>query len=74
MSLQPGVKDTQTEMLIEEKVDLFWKAVENGANKNKRGQVSSQSSCQLTQIQYIVSIDHGHIFGEEGKEVLVLFG
>ena len=45
MSLQPGVKDTQTEMLIEEKVDLFWKAVENGANKNKRGQVSSQSSC-----------------------------
>lgn len=34
---QPGVKDAQTEMLIDEKVDAFWKAVENGANK--RGQV-----------------------------------
>ncbi|EJC98550.1 DUF1649-domain-containing protein [Fomitiporia mediterranea MF3/22] len=32
----PGVKDMQTEMLIDEKVDAFWKGVESGANKSGR--------------------------------------
>ncbi|PAV22921.1 hypothetical protein PNOK_0287800 [Pyrrhoderma noxium] len=34
----PAIKDAQTEMLIDEKVDAFWKAVESGANK--RGQIT----------------------------------
>ncbi|KAL5519650.1 hypothetical protein ACEPAH_1333 [Sanghuangporus vaninii] len=34
----PGVKDAQVEMLIDEKVDAFWKGVENGTNK--RGQIT----------------------------------
>ena len=41
---QPGVKDTQVEMLIDEKVDAFWKGVENGTNK--RGQVNARSISQ----------------------------
>ena len=37
-SNQPGVQDPEIERLIEEKVNMFWKSVENGTNK--RGQVS----------------------------------
>jgi autophagy-related protein 101 len=34
----PGVADPETESLVNEKVDAFWKAIEGGADK--RGQVS----------------------------------
>ena len=37
-SNQPGVQDPEIERLIEEKVNMFWKSVENGTNK--RGQAS----------------------------------
>lgn len=35
---QPGVSDPEMEQLVTEKVDIFWKGIESGANK--RGQVS----------------------------------
>lgn len=35
--LQPGVSDTDTERLVNEKIEVFWRAIESGANK--RGQV-----------------------------------
>ncbi|KAG2144659.1 autophagy-related protein [Suillus bovinus] len=36
-SLQPGVSDPEMEHLVTEKVDIFWKGIESGANK--RGQI-----------------------------------
>ncbi|KIK70744.1 hypothetical protein GYMLUDRAFT_235160 [Collybiopsis luxurians FD-317 M1] len=33
----PGVSDTEMERLVEEKVDVFWKGIENGMSK--RGQI-----------------------------------
>ncbi|KAI6140002.1 autophagy-related protein [Pisolithus tinctorius] len=34
----PGVADSEMEQLINDKVDVFWKAIENGTSTNKRGQ------------------------------------
>lgn len=34
---QPRVDDAEIKQLVEEKVELFWKGIESGANK--RGQV-----------------------------------
>ncbi|KAA1479439.1 DUF1649-domain-containing protein [Dentipellis sp. KUC8613] len=34
----PGVADPEMEALVDEKVEMFWKGMENGANK--RGQIS----------------------------------
>ena len=36
-SEQLYIEDAQIEMLVDEKVDAFWKGIENGANK--RGQI-----------------------------------
>ncbi|KAF8174232.1 autophagy-related protein [Pholiota molesta] len=33
----PGVSDTDTERLVNEKIEVFWRAIESGANK--RGQI-----------------------------------
>ncbi|KAH8111949.1 DUF1649-domain-containing protein [Phellopilus nigrolimitatus] len=30
----PGIRDAQTEQLVEDKVDAFWKGIESGANKS----------------------------------------
>ncbi|KAI6003573.1 hypothetical protein EDC04DRAFT_2871802 [Pisolithus marmoratus] len=35
----PGVADPEMEQLINDKVDVFWKAIENGTSTNKRGQI-----------------------------------
>lgn len=35
----PGVADPEMEQLISDKVDIFWKAIENGTSTNKRGQI-----------------------------------
>jgi hypothetical protein len=37
MLRQPGVSDVEMEQLVNEKVDIFWRGIEGGANK--RGQV-----------------------------------
>jgi hypothetical protein len=42
--LQPGVSDTDTERLVNEKIEVFWRAIESGANK--RGQVCVGRSLQ----------------------------
>jgi len=36
--IKPGVSDRETEYLVNEKVDAFWRGIEGGANK--RGTVS----------------------------------
>ncbi len=40
--LKPAVSDQDTERLVNDRVDTFWKAIEGGANK--RGQVKSCNS------------------------------
>lgn len=37
--VKPGVSDPETELLVNEKVDAFWRGIEGGANK--RGTVST---------------------------------
>jgi hypothetical protein len=43
MGRQPAVSDQETEQLVEEKVDAFWKGIEGGFSK--RGQVSEKTNC-----------------------------
>jgi hypothetical protein len=58
------------EQLVTEKVDIFWKGIESGANK--RGQVSLLVCLRcIFSIHFILHSDDRNIFGEKGKEVLV---
>jgi len=68
-SLQPGVSDPEMEQLVTEKVDIFWKGIESGANK--RGQVSLLCLSCIFPIHLVLHSDNSNIFGEKGKEVLV---
>ena len=45
MRRQPAVSDQETEQLVEEKVDAFWKGIEGGSSK--RGQASEKRVAKL---------------------------
>lgn len=65
---QPAVDDAETEQLVDQKVDAFWKGIEGGMSK--RGQVCSPAQC-TTVFNLTCAPDCCDIFGEAGKEVVV---
>jgi hypothetical protein len=66
---QPGVADPTMERLVEEKVDMFWKGLENVALK--RGQVRLRNF-HLGETVILIHLrtlqDFRHIFKEGPKE------